>query len=285
MKLQKSLIENRDWDYLIVLDACRYDTFDKLHDEYFKGNLNRVRSRGSSTGEWLYKTFPKKYKITYISGNPYINNEGISLGKCNIQYKDYGWVAKDHFCKIIDVWKEDWNEEYGTVLPDDINNVLLKLKNNTKNKIIAHYMQPHFPYINFSDPQNHDKAKKRAEGKSSPSLSENKKIILNPVKRLFHSLPKRLQLKIKEALGEDLGKHERLIVKNNVQRLKKIYKQNLEIVLKSLQEVIPKLNGKIIITADHGEAFGENGIWFHQLEVDSPVLKEVPWFEVEGIKD
>jgi len=37
----------------------------------------------------------------------------------------------------------------------------------------------------------------------------------------------------------------------------------------------------VVVTADHGEAFGEEGVWEHHIETHIPPLMEVPWLEVE----
>lgn len=42
-----------------------------------------------------------------------------------------------------------------------------------------------------------------------------------------------------------------------------------------------KLPGKKVITADHGEAFGEGGNYGHPEKSIHPVLVEVPWFEAD----
>lgn len=42
-----------DWDLLIVLDACRFDSFRDAFNRYFEGELREVRSRGSCTPEWF----------------------------------------------------------------------------------------------------------------------------------------------------------------------------------------------------------------------------------------
>jgi len=45
---------------------------------------------------------------------------------------------------------------------------------------------------------------------------------------------------------------------------------------------IDDLKGDVIITSDHGEAFGEEGVWEHHIETPIPPLIEVPWLEVES---
>ena len=50
-------VMKENWDYLIVLDACRYDLFLKVVDE----KANFVISGGTSTGEWMKWNFGDKY--------------------------------------------------------------------------------------------------------------------------------------------------------------------------------------------------------------------------------
>ena len=55
--------------------------------------------------------------LYYISGNPYINSKvGIK-----------GFNARRHFYKVIDVWDFGWNEELGTVPPENVNKTALSL--------------------------------------------------------------------------------------------------------------------------------------------------------------
>lgn len=56
MQKQKNLINERDWDCLVILDACRYDYFEKVYEDYLSGDLRKVLSSGSCTEEWLNKT-------------------------------------------------------------------------------------------------------------------------------------------------------------------------------------------------------------------------------------
>ncbi|MEF8826793.1 MAG: hypothetical protein V5A27_10735, partial [Halapricum sp.] len=60
-----------------------------------------------------------------------------------------------------------------------------------------------------------------------------------------------------------------------------LYEENLRIALESVAELTEELDGKVVVTADHGEAFGEQGIWEHHIETHIPPLVEVPWLEVE----
>lgn len=74
---QRKFIHGEDWDILIILDACRYDVFEKVHGTYLDGELKKVRSEGSETREWLKKTWVDKYDLSYYSANPYVNSLGV----------------------------------------------------------------------------------------------------------------------------------------------------------------------------------------------------------------
>jgi len=50
-------VMEEDWDYLIILDACRYDFFSWMYSKYFEGKLIKAKSVGSCTVEWLIKSF------------------------------------------------------------------------------------------------------------------------------------------------------------------------------------------------------------------------------------
>ena len=50
-------VMEEEWDYLLVLDACRYDYFAEEYPKFLHGELQKKRSRGSSTSDWLLKNF------------------------------------------------------------------------------------------------------------------------------------------------------------------------------------------------------------------------------------
>lgn len=277
MKEQDILEET--WNILVILDACRYDYFKDIHNEYFNGELEKRRSPGSNTGEWLSKTFTNFYDVTYISSNPYINSLGFSLKECNSKY-NYDWTATNHFKEIIDTWFTGWNKELGTVPPREVN--LAYFKERNKNKIILHYLQPHLPYLS-----------KNSVGTWGHTISriKNKEIEKND---LLKKVREWIRTKLKSSIGEtnywSLRKalnidprtpYEDAYRKQNPDKLKKHYEENLRIVLDSVKQLIRETNKQIVITADHGESFGEENIWGHPRETDIASLRNVPWFVVK----
>lgn len=59
------------------------------------------------------------------------------------------------------------------------------------------------------------------------------------------------------------------------------YNENTKMVLQYVEELIELLEGKTVITSDHGENFGEMFIFEHPEKMYIPTLTEVPYLEVE----
>jgi len=227
LKNQKALIDSLDWDILVILDACRFDTFEILYREYLDGSLDKCWSLGSETPEWFRKTFDKFYNVVYFSANPYITSK-----------------ETDKFYMVMDVWRFAWNDTYGTVLPSKMNEVVMSV--SFRLPIIVHYIQPHFPYIG------------RVKLLSF--------LLHHPDRQLCGEQKKRIEF---------FKKHPEVV--------RVAYTENLKVVLSSVSELIDYFKDKrIVITADHGEAFGEEGVYFHPPKKDIKILREVPWFRVEG---
>ena len=287
--MKKQEIVNGSWDYLIILDACRYDYFKRLYKNYDnlkEGKLEKRKSRGSNTTEWLKKTFKEPMEdVTYISANPFINSKGMDLGEVKGSVKGE-WNPKGKFKEIIDAWLTHWNEELNTVHPKDLTKLV---KENKDKKLIVHYIQPHSPYITSGEQSNEDFRRSReiAANGSNRKKTKRRKLI-NKMKPLIHliweRIPLKTRLKIKKSFGIELRTINKFVIDGKINELKQLYRKNLKIALEEVNKAIEHLQGKIVITADHGEGFGEQGIWVHPAGKDIPILREVPWLEINKRK-
>lgn len=259
--LELQPIHQADWDYLIVLDACRFDTFEEVYGNYFEGELRKVESRGSNTMEWLPKTFEGRYNYTYLSASPYVNSKGLSVDE--MMNNEVDWTATDHFTRIIDIWDDYWNGD--TVHPEKVTQRLAEIE---ETPVIAHYMQPHSPFL-------------------STDSGPDKGLIWKTVAYFFHMLPEKAQTKIKGQIeipkSDKFSSYHEIIAENEGEEyLRKKYRENLEIALKEIQDFVDhKEDVKIVITADHGELLGENGKYSHPRGEKIPELIHVPWLEIE----
>ena len=277
-----------EWDYCLVLDACRYDVFSRLYDDYLVGTLEKRRSIGSSTPEWASRTFTGSHDIAYFSGNPFINDLGIALNELKWGAScDYEWTANEHIEEVVDVWDHGWNDNLGTVPPESLASSLQEHDDlvDRADRTVVHYMQPHAPYLSRGSGQ---KLKRIQSGirKQGEGEGEN-----GTAGGILSSVGDRIRPKVESVLeGSQLVQKSGLwleldpldVVRNGTRgAAMDLYEENLRIVLESVADLIPKLDGRVVVTADHGEAFGEEGVWEHHIETHIPPLVEVPWLEVE----
>jgi len=289
-------VMSEKWDYMIILDACRYDYFERVYDKYVHGKLEKRISAGSSTNEWRNKSFPGFYDdVVYISANPQFSATS----------KIYGFCAGDHFHKVHQIWESDWNYEKATVLPAVLTEAAVRIISNAGGKrAIVHYLQPHAPYLVLNARTRGFAKYLVADRDSVANAVEDtnlQKVLdeieefnrVNPVKRvLFKGLTqllkagnlsgnrpewtlRRLLRMPPEAPMEAALRH------CDPQGLREAYKANLEMVLAQAAELLNHLSGRIVITSDHGELLGEKKCYSHPSGSLNPVLIEVPWLVVE----
>jgi len=227
---QLDIIHNLKWDHLIILDACRYDYFAKLWKlRYY--NVQKVKSPASWTLEWLSKVFNRKFpNVAVFTATPYINNS-----KHEICLHGICWKARDKFRKIIEVWKIAWDNELMTVPPWNLYNIVklsiqLDKRTSTKHRNVIWFLQPHYPYLS----QEFVGLLKRISSKySSSSFVEGS-----------------LDILMRHITG--------IIINNNLELIRKMYEETLKITLDYIYKLIKILDGRVLITSDHGELLGEN---------------------------
>jgi len=276
-----------EWDYCLVLDACRYDVFRDVYDEYLDGTLEKRWSTGSSTPEWAYRTFTGDHDIAYFSGNPFINGLGIPLNELKWGAScEYPWTATDHLSNVFDVWKRGWDDDLGTVPPAGIETVFREEQAAVERaeRTVLHYMQPHAPYLSRGTGQKLKQIQKgiKAQGENDGDDSAGGALssLSDAIRPKIEDRLEGSEMAQKAGLWLELDPKELVSNGTRVAALE-LYEKNLRIVLEAVAELIPELDGRVIVTADHGEAFGEEGVWEHHIETHIPPLMEVPWLEVE----
>jgi len=225
-------LHDEDWDLMILLDACRLDSFKRYNQ--IKGDL-QVFKTASSTSDFVHRFFKydQKYDIAYISANPYIHDEKV-----------FGQMFKEIKC----VWDYGWDWVNHTVHPAVMSSEIFKaVEKYPDTRILSHWIQPHHPFIGeFRLPY---------EDCLPNSVHEARTTIWH---RLWS----------KEVTLEDF---------------KRAYESNLVFALKYVAPIVNQLHKrrKIVITADHGNCFGEDGIYGHPTDSEHPILTEVPWLIVD----
>jgi hypothetical protein len=241
-----------EWDLLLILDACRYDYFKAYNT--LEGELERRESLGCCTVEWIRNTFGRRMRdalfrrersfpeIVYVSANPFIS--GFMLDKV--------LGNPNPFFKVDRVWDYGWDEGWETVLPDTVTDrVMAAVEEHPDKRVIAHYMQPHSPYITSGEARD-----------------------------VIHGWDEvREDIRRGRVPGDQTFSGE-----IRLRSLLEAYVGNLRIVLDSVSR-LTGLSRDVRITADHGECLGENVINVgrvvgHPNGVHTRVLREVPWFKM-----
>jgi hypothetical protein len=271
-----------DWDVCLVLDACRYDVFSDVYDEYLDGTLEKRRSNGSSTPEWASRTFTNDHDIAYFSGNPFINDLGIPLNELKWGAScDYEWTASRHISDVFDVWQSGWDDSLRTIPPE---NLVSAFRDNREaarraDRTVIHYMQPHAPYLargtgqKLKQIQNGIRKQGESDG-ADGTLAAASTTVRSTVEAALEGF----ELVQKAGLWLELNPVD-LVQNGTREAALDLYEENLRIVLESVGDLVPELDGRVVVTADHGEAFGEQGVWEHHIETHIPALVEVPWLE------
>lgn len=279
---QRDLIKRRNWDYLIVLDACRYDFFEAIFKKFLEGSLRKVRSPGSSTLEWLVNLFLKDQQehsdIVYVSANPHVNSKGVEIGG--------GFNAKALFHQVIDVWEWGWNNKLKTVLPKKVEKATREARAEYQDKkLISHFMQPHIPYLSLQTVESALSTvvtRRKRKRKSRNPLQVLSQKARKETKNLLGGFQsRRIWQKVKKFTRPQFqGPNQTLAHKYGSKALIQAYRKNIEAALKSVKNLAQHLSGKMVVTSDHGELLGENGNYGHPLGSTNRILRDVPWLEV-----
>jgi len=266
---------NEKWDIAVILDACRCDTFKETYEEYLPSGRLEKRVGASDTLDWLISVFSGKRRyddIIYVSAHPGVNGEGVAWVSFN---------AHEKFYKVYDAWFTGWEWKMGTTPPDEVTETSIQVrKEYPAKRMIVHFMQPHVPYRKAPCPSTYSDLK---GVKWNPKLDYLAQKFFRGLDIDFSRFRTEYWIvrKILNFKPEDLN--ELYWRKYSVKDLRDFYKDNLEWVLGSVKKIIDEFEDeKIVVTADHGEAFGENGEFFHLYKTKNPAIRWVPFWRHEA---
>lgn len=280
------MLLEEDWDYAVILDCARYDIFKQVYSDYFEGELEKRKSNASATPEWVEKNLNRRQNINWFSTNPFINGRNIKLNEFDYIPEKYETNPSRYIANVVDIWDSSWNKKMGTVTPEAVNK---EFKENIENigdrRTVIHYMQPHKPFIGYGSSKMENMKKqsiRKIESESRQILPE----------RIGDKLSKGIEKLEESETAMKIGLIMSLSPKNflkaffgdSEEMMKRLHEENMRKAMESVQELAKDLDGKVVVTSDHGEAFGEKGVWGHHIETHIPPLVEVPWLEVEKAK-
>lgn len=241
-------IMEQDWDNLIILDACRYDYFREMNT--LSGELTPVVSRGGHSWEFMQGNFVGRelHDTVYITANAHTEK-----------------LSDDIFYTVDPLYKNRWTEDPGTVVPSDVVEATLEARDNYPCKrLLTHFMQPHEPP--FGPTANEVRERLNVRGSTR----------YGHVSGVEHEYEGK---KWYQSARDGLISQEEVV---------SAYEETLEFVIGKVEKLIDRLDGKTVITADHGELLGEKLFplstprYGHPHGLATRELRVVPWFVIDS---
>lgn len=222
-----------DWQNLIILDGCRYDTYVDV-----VGEAEPRISKGSMSKDFVRKNFSDGdfSDIVYITANPYFYHE---------KFKSLtGRDVEDTFHDVFHTYIDGWNDDENTVLPEAVlADVKEAQRRYPEKRKIVHFMQPHHPFIGFELAEH-----------GFGDITEDD-VFVNEW---------------------DLAMRGEL----DHETVQDAYRSNLERVMPYAEKVADAVDGTTMLTADHGNLLGENGLYWHPPRSKAKALRKVPMTEL-----
>lgn len=240
----------RDWELLLVLDACRVDAIEEVAPEYdFIDAVDSIWSVGSSSDEWAAKTYTTDYlskirETLLVSTNPLVLQAlreqkyppvGYSVP---LMFADWDVVDENDLGEFLHIGEHHYKKYDLPPSPELMTEHAIKAARRFDfGRTIVHYMQPHIP---------HGAAAYAEERPPTDLEADPWQCIRN-------------------------GAVDREDVWEN-------YLDNLRITLDSIEILLKNIDAeKVVITADHGDLIGECGAYGHPAGFVHPAVKKVPW--------
>lgn len=131
---------DREWDVLIILDACRYDLFDEFaaqHPIYQSfDSVGSMYSIASKSDDWLERTF-KQADVSELARTSYITDTSHA-----------GMVTSNDLYEIHTVEENAHNKRGGVLVPEAFtHDAITCYENSDADKFMIHYFQPHAPFL------------------------------------------------------------------------------------------------------------------------------------------
>lgn len=239
---------DEDWDQLLILDSLRYDHFETLNQS--NGHLNWRISRGSTSREFVRGNFQDDDQLdtVYCSRNR--------------------WYEK-----IVEELGDDRSDVYRFEVPNvpvdkriagnvrrecqALSDCARRLREKYPHKrLIVHYMVPHEPYVD----------------ETGDILIQINRFALDG------------ERKHPDTFADIVHRNSNRDKYVDKQAIARAYKSSVHFILGHVSDLLDELNGRTVVTADHGELLGER-LWptpfvgfGHPEGVHREELVKVPWF-------
>lgn len=245
---------SEDWDTLVILDACRADTFEALN--HIDGKYETRYSPASASKPYIERSFIGRdaTDTIYVSANPYAYTVGSGT-----------------FFKLVPAF-DDWDPDLRTVPPSAMVRLANEAhKRHTDKRLIVHFMQPHTPFIGERGREIH---RKLYAGGIHYIRVDGEKV---PVSDEIDVEKDQQSISLWEAVAD-------ASVDITTEDIVAAYRENVVIAIDHANDLVSSISGKAVVTADHGELLGERR-WGRRRFGHPPgstceAIRRIPWHVV-----
>jgi hypothetical protein len=240
-------------DQLTLLRRVHWDVLivlDACRADYFdrvapNAGAEAVRAAASCTAGWVRRARPVLSGCLYLTANPVVSRE---------LEREPGSV------EIVSLWRNLWarltDRRIPAVHPWAVNGAVLGWHEQGRlngRRIVVHYLQPHSPYVGRTP------LPMARWGPSGNALAAECSRLRRP-----------------DAAVREGDLSWRLV--------RRAYRENLRLAWRAARHLAHRLEGQVVVTADHGEVLGEHGGRFgHECHWEFEELFRVPWLPLSGV--
>jgi hypothetical protein len=248
---------DRDWDVLVILDTCRVDALRMVSDEYdFVNDVERILSCGGTSPEWIAHTFDSVYKdelekTAYISANPHTKTvledrhqlpSHSAAARRFYRYGKWNPVEKSDLALYDPVFS--YHSNINSLDADFVGDVTPPQYITDRAIAVGREQSPKRMVLHYMQPH---------YPWVSQAIKQDRDL------KEWEELPKR-----SKSYGRD--------------KVFSAYLDDLRFVLDEVQILLNNLDAEtVVISSDHGDAFGEWGIYGHGPGRFHPQVRYVPW--------
>lgn len=256
VRFGKNIYED-DWDLLIVLDACRVDALQQVQDEYeFINSIQERWSLGSTSKEWMENTFVNSFteeisSTVYLTANTYSEHLRNRKGR-RVEYTATQDTPVEGSSVLSGLVKGDLAH------PSEFCDIIELWKMVDKD----------------------DSMSKLHPSKVTDCAIRTAKDT-NCDRMIVHYMqPHRPYLPSDEADPWTRQPFGYLNSGGDFDNVWEAYLDNLRLALDYVELLLENNSSdKVVITSDHGELFGEWGLYCHEVGIPHPAIRKVPWVE------
>lgn len=247
-------IFSRDWDVLVILDTCRVDALREVAPEYNWlppiDSIDKMRSVGSATVEWIASTFVEQYReevgeTVYITGNA--QPQKVLRDREFPEQHEGVWaptnwqtVEEDALQDVVHAWKYARKDMAGGMHPALLTDIAVEEHRD---------QQPERMIVHYSPPH--------------------------------HPYPYNAIREGREMTDTEADPFGYLLNGGDRETVWELYMDTLRYVLPYVHRLLSAVDAPAaVISADHGDAFGEWGFYSHPFASFVPQVRNVPWAEL-----